>query len=105
MYTVSIHTFLTHFLLFLYKWRSLNFVSVRALLFILHLFAYRNTIKRNNVRYMKNKKVQQKKVSDDWRSKDKLISNVLLWLPTRGHASSVCSLEGLSRAVDDRDWL
>ena len=54
-----------------------------------------------------------------WRSKDELISNVLLWKPSHGGASvgqptrtyeylpqlctdTVCSLEGLPKAMDDR---
>ena len=53
-----------------------------------------------------------------WRSKDKLISNVLLWTPSHGHASvggpartylqqfytdAGCSLEDLPEVIDDRD--
>ena len=53
-----------------------------------------------------------------WRSKDELISNVLLWIPSHGRAkvgrsartyiqqlcaSTGCSLEDLHGAMDDRD--
>ena len=47
-----------------------------------------------------------------WRSKDELISNIPLWTPSHGWAARTyiqlcadtgCSLEDLSRAIDDRD--
>ena len=54
-----------------------------------------------------------------WRSKDKLISNILQWTPTQGHTSvsqpvkinkyqfcmdAGCSLEDLPGVMDKRDW-
>ena len=38
-----------------------------------------------------------------WRSKDELISDVLLWTPTYGRAKAGCNLEDLPEAMNDRE--